>query len=258
MGISYWPVGGNQTKQRVFRRLGERVEVTFLDPSADHPDLVAHEFDLYHLAKRRTESIRDLHRAARAGVPTLNPPAAVAQSSDRVATLDALRRGGIPVPDYQYNAATDVTFDPPYIIKTRHETDDGAHDHDVVLTGRPAFDGVKLVQEYVLATRHLKVYRVGATVRVVELGLVRGAVRGELEPTPALVALTEHVAALTGLSLFEVDVLDGHEPLVVDVNPVVSLAGVADAESVYLDYLLASLAKTEHAQNPMRATASLD
>ncbi len=257
VGISYWEAGGNQMKQRVFRALADHVTVTLLDPTTEHTDLDARGFDLYHLAKRRAASLRDLHRAALAGIPTLNPPVGVALTSDRVATLDVLSQGGIPVPAYEYGRASDVSLTPPVIVKTRHETDVAAHDHDVFFEEAPAFAGARLVQQYLPETRHLKVYRLGAAIRVVELGAGRGVVHRELDPTPQLVALTDRIAALTGLSLFEVDVLDGPLPVVVDVNPVVSLAGVADAERVYLAFLLSQLRRAVP-QSEAPAAVSLD
>ncbi|WP_338729202.1 hypothetical protein [Haladaptatus sp. DJG-WS-42] len=257
VGISYWKTGGDQTKQRVFRSLADSVTVTLLDPTTDHTDLDTCGFDFYHLAKRRDASLRDLHRAAHAGIPTLNPPFSVALTSDRVATLDVLSQGGVPVPTYQYGPASEVTLPPPVIVKTLHETDAAAHDHDVFFEESPTFAGTRLIQQYLPKARHLKVYRVGSAIRVVELGTGRGVVARELNATAPLIALTDRIAALTGLSLFEVDVLDGPVPMVVDVNPVVSLNGVADAERVYLAFLLSQLRRVVP-QSEAQAAVSLD
>lgn len=258
VGISYWPVGGNQTKQRVFRALSDVAEVTFLDPNQSHPDLSNRGFDLYHLAKRRRPAVADLHRAAAAGIPTLNPPSGVSLTSDRLATLDVLRRAAIPVPDYEFAPANRITLEPPFVVKTRHETDTEAHDHDFVFEGFPTYRGPRLVQQYIASNRHLKVYRIGDEIRVVELGAARGIVRRELPARSDLRELTDQIAAFTGLSLFEADILDGPTPYVVDVNPVVSLAGVSDAESLYLQYLTDRLSIPAGATESMAVRAELD
>ncbi|WP_439026558.1 hypothetical protein [Haloarchaeobius sp. DT45] len=253
IGISYWRDRGNPRKRRAFESLADHAEVVWLDPERDHHDLDALDLDLFHAAKRRPESLADLDRAATAGVETVNPPIAVAVTSDRVARHEALVHAGVPVPRAEFGPASAVSLTPPVLVKRREEGVLRSHDHRFVATGPVTYGGERLVEAYVPHCASVKVHVLGETVRA-----VRESSAGQ-DPVPlaaGLEPIVRRVRHLFGLRVFELDavrlgsantgldeavVQPTGDPtddwVVVDVNPVVSLAGVPDAVSVYHDFL---------------------
>ncbi len=252
IGISYWRDRGNPRKRQAFESLTDHAEVVWLDPERSHHDLDALGLDLFHAAKRRPESLADLDRVATAGVQTVNPPAAVQVTSDRVARHQALVHAGVPVPMAEFGAATAVSLTPPVLVKCREEGVLRSHDHGFVASGGLDYDGDRLVEAYVPHATSVKVHVLGDTVRAVHESPTG------LEPVPldpSLEPIVRRVRHLFGLRVFEVDAVHiGSEDapdetvlswtgestaewVVVDVNPVVSLAGVPDAVSVYQTFL---------------------
>ncbi|MFC6863536.1 hypothetical protein ACFQGE_08680 [Halomicroarcula sp. GCM10025817] len=233
VGLSYWSTGGNPVKQAVLRQLEPWTAVELLDPDTEHPDLVERGYDLYHMAKRRRPSLRDLARAADAGTPTLNPPVGAWLTSDRPLRAAALRAHDVPVPAFAYATAAEVPFDPPVVVKPRWEWVGNAHEFSVVRDGPVAFAGRQFVERYVRYDRVLKVYTLGADRWAVDTSDRYRAATADSR----IDALVDRVQSIFGLSVFEVDLaVSGDRLLVLDVNPAVSLRGVdrTDAVAAYV------------------------
>jgi hypothetical protein len=252
LGIAYRQAGDNPLKHRVFERLRSWADVELLDPTCEHPDIAARGFDLYHMAKRRHESLSDLERVART-TPTVNPPEGAWLTSDRVARHVALERAGVPVPPAEFGPVDAVDLEPPVVVKSRLEWAPDSHERVVVESGPLDFEGERFVEAFVEPTRVYKVYALGGTVRAVE------CTDGDSEVTPsaAIVDLVDSIRAATGLRLFEADVLEDGGWQVVDVNPVVSLRGIGDAADRYEAFLrevMAGGAAANGAHEPSRTT----
>lgn len=229
IGISHWADRENPVKRRLLDALGEWAEVTLLDPRIEHPDLAARGFDLYHMAGWYPEALRDLRQADRAGVRTINPYYGARATADRLACAQIRRYGGVGAPEFQYGTAEEVTLEPPVVVKPRWELQEGGHEFTILRSGDLEFDGERLVERFVAPRRSYKIYRVGEAVR----GIREAEATGEVEATGRMRALTDRVAALFGLSLFEMDVVVHKNWYVIDVNPVVSLREVRDGTALY-------------------------
>lgn len=229
IAISHWADRENPTKRRLLGALEEWAEVTLLDPRTEHPDLATRGFDLYHMAGWYPEALRDLRRADRSDVRTINPYHGARATADRLACGQIRRYGGVRAPEFQYGTAEEVTLEPPVILKPRWELQERGHEFTIVRSGGLSYEGERLVEAFVAPRRSYKIHRVGEAVRAVrETETTR-----EVETTARIRGLTDRVAALFGLSLFEMDVVVHKNWYVIDVNPVVSLQGVEDGAEIY-------------------------
>lgn len=229
IAISHWADRENPTKRRLLDALREWAEVTLLDPQTEHPDLAERGFDLYHMAGWYSEALRDLRRADRAGVRTINPYYGARATADRLACGQIRRHGGVRAPEFQYGRAPEITLEPPVIVKPRWELQEGGHEFAIVRSGALSFDGERLVEEFVAPRRSYKIHRVGEAVRAIK----EAETTREVETTARIRGLTERIVELFGLSLFEMDVVVHKNWYVIDVNPVVSLHGVEDGAAIY-------------------------
>lgn len=148
----------NPVKRQLFAEISEWTDVTLFDPFTEHPDLVSHGFDLYHMARQSTASLADLKRACRGGVRTVNPYAGVDLLSDRLRCLHRLEANGVHVPDCAYGTCEDIDLEPPVMIKPRHEIGEASHRILTVLDGPIEFDEKQLVETYVPGQRHIKIH----------------------------------------------------------------------------------------------------
>ncbi len=244
IAISYWEEGGNPVKRELVQRLGEKYDVEVLDPEREHPTIADGEARLYHMAKRREESLRDLERAYRNGVRTLNTPEGAYTAVDRLETLRTLEEAGVPVPDYEYGNIEDVDIDTPVVSKPRTELGEDRHrveffgyiSHPDIDTIGAEMDFVdkRLVQEYVDGRRHIKAYRLGDRVRAVEIDSTDIGHGTEIETDRELERLVHMAGDSIGLSFMEVDLVDGRgEYHAVDVNSTGNLGGVQEAVELY-------------------------
>lgn len=231
--------------------MGEWADVLTLDPTVEHPDLLDHDLDLYHMARRRAPSLEDLGRAYRGGVPTVNPYASARSLVDRVECTRLLDAGGITVPRYRYTEADGIEFDTPVIGKPRYELGPSRHDFETSSGGSLDFEGERLIQEYVPHTRAIKLYRLGSETRAVEGTEASRQPTRACEPTGRLLAVADRVQRVTGAELFEVDVIDGEELYVVDVNAAVSMRGVPDGCDVYEALLRRKAGEPEPLSEPL-------
>jgi len=235
---------GRSIKQEVIDAASDWADVDVFDPEETHEDVDFEEYDLYHMAKRRKESMEDLCAAEESGVPTLNTHEGVTSANDRYACLSALEEMDLDVPDFAYADVDEIAQDiddirgddGKYVVKPRFEHTDNGHDVYVV-DGEPDFEGERVVQRFVDSDRILKIYGVGEAVRAVELSEESdrmGSGGEEILPGYDLVSMADEISETMGLDVFEVDVLerDG-EQYVVDVNASVSLCGVDDAVDIY-------------------------
>jgi glutathione synthase/RimK-type ligase-like ATP-grasp enzyme len=229
IAISHWADRENPTKRRLLDALRKWAEVTLLDPRTEHPDLATRGFDLYHMAGWYPEALRDLRRADRAGVRTINPFYGARATADRLACGQIRRHGGVRAPGFQYGRAEEVALEPPVIVKPRWELQEGGHEFTIVRSGGLSYDGEHLVEEFVSPRRSYKIHRVGEAVRAVK----EAETTREVEATARIRGLTDRIAELFGLSLFEMDVVVHKNWYVIDVNPVVSLEGVEDGAEIY-------------------------
>jgi glutathione synthase/RimK-type ligase-like ATP-grasp enzyme len=231
IAISHWADRENPVKRRLIDALREWAEVVLLDPRTEHPDLVTRGFDLYHMAGWYPEALRDLRRANRAGLRTVNPYYGARATADRLACAQIRRHGGVRAPGFQYGTAEEITLDPPVVIKPRWELGEDGHEFAIVRSGDLAFDGERLVERFVVRRRSYKIYRVGDAVRSVR-GIGTEA-STEVAATSRIRTLTDRIAALFGLSLFEMDVVVHKNWYVIDVNPVASLREIDDGTEIY-------------------------
>lgn len=229
IAISHWADRHNPVKRRLLDALEEWAKVVLLDPRAEHPDLATRGFDLYHMAGWYPEALQDLRRADRAGIRTINPYYGARATADRLACGQIRRYGGVRAPEFQYGRAEEITLEPPVIVKPRWELQEGGHEFTIVRSGDVAFDGERLVERLVAPRRSYKIHRVGGAVR----GVREADPPTEVGATGRMRALTDRVVELFGLSLFEMDVVVHKNWYVIDVNPVVSLAGIEDGTEIY-------------------------
>lgn len=250
IGISYVD-DGNPLKHELFKRLRCWADVVLLNPERRHPELPEMGLDLYHMARWSSEAYADFELAIEAGIATVNSYDGARLMEDRVASSRACADRGIPVAEFEYGTTDEITLEPPVVIKTRHELEEGGHDFRLVYSGELAFEGERVVQRYVVPSRSLKLFRIGEHTRTTEelppdgRPVERGASRRFVE-------LSDAVAELFDLVLFELDVLVHKTYYVIDVNPVVSLEAVDDALELYEELIRSSLDVPDAAFAPSR------
>ncbi|WP_254274417.1 hypothetical protein [Haloarcula marina] len=232
IAISYYADRGNPIKFELFERLRSWADLELLDPEREHPELGERDLDLYHMARWRPAALTDLERACAAGIPTLNSYAGAGRLGDRLDRSETLRDNGFHVPAFQFGRAEDITLQPPVVVKPRHERGPDGHWLHLVRTGPIEFEGEQFVERYVVPQRSYKIFRVGDRVRTTRHDAADGTPK-ETKTSRRFVHLTERVAALFELGIFELDIVVHKSLYVVDVNPVVSLEGVADAVEIY-------------------------
>lgn len=253
IALSYPSRGANPLKTDVFSDLTTWADVRWLDPQIDHPGLVNERIDLYHMARQQPASLRDLGRVCRAGIPTINPYEGVVLLADRFACTRQLAEIGIRVPESQYGRATEIELEPPVIVKSRYEI--GSGDHEILrFDDDPDFTGQQFVQKYVPHTREIKLHCASEAVRAVAIDPTHDRCR-ECAVTPQLRSIAERIRQLTGMELFEVDLVGDDALFVVDVNPAISLRGVADGKAVY-ETLLSQPLRDRSVEGPLTHASS--
>ena len=239
IGITDYATPRSETKVRLYERVRSWADLRLLDPETEHPDLPEMGLDLYHMARWTPQSLRDLRRACEAGLPTVNSHEGAATTEDRLVRTQRIEDAGITVPPYAFGPADEVTLAPPVVVKTRHELAPGGHAFSVVFAGPLEYEGERFVQRYVAPRRSYKVFGVGEHVRTTRHAVGSDVSREWREtaretPTSSVVAeLVETVGSLFELALFELDLVVHKGHYVIDVNPVVSLDGVADGVDIY-------------------------
>lgn len=240
IGVSYVSDGGNPLKHELFKRLRRWADVVLLNPDRRHPELPEMGLDLYHMARWSPKAYADFELATETGIATVNSYDGAKLTEDRVASSRTCADRGIPVAEFEYGTADEITLEPPVVIKTRHEIEEGGHDFRLVYSGDLAFEGERVVQRYVVPSRSFKIFRVGKHTRTTEelppdgRAVERGASRRFVE-------LSDAVAELFDLALFELDVLVHKTYYVIDVNPVVSLDAVDDALELYEELIRSAM-----------------
>lgn len=252
VAVSYWPEDGNPVKHAARESLESRgdVELHWLDPRVEHPELQRDGVDMYHMAKQRQGSMEDIRGFEENGTGVINTGEAVEAANDRVRSTEQLEKGGVPVPEWEFGTEGEVDIEPPAIVKDPSERFDTGYDHQIFLDEEISYDGEKLVQRYHDGIT-VKGYRVphrrerpGVYAELLDGHRNEGG--EEVSPSPRLEGIVEDVHEATGLGMFEVDViLTGEdEYLVCDVNPFVSLRPVADASRLYADAVADSAPRT--------------
>lgn len=250
IAISYRDLDNNAKKV-----LGETVsqletwaDVDLLDPEETHPHQLGDgDYDVYHAAVCRRQSLRDQKTAADTGIPTVNSVPGTRTTVDRLETLRYLRQLGIPTPPFQHGPADEITLDAPLVVKPRKELGPDRHDirfydpgrngEGPISFGHDTLDHVddRVVEAYIDTERHLKAYQVGAEVRAVELDDPLAWDGEELSsPQPRIEEVVRRIGDGLDLHVFEADIVprDG-TPYVVDVNPTVNLSGVDGGVNLY-------------------------
>lgn len=247
IAISYYADRGNPRKLELFERLRSWADLELLDPEREHPDLPERDLDCYHMARWHHAALADLATAREAGIPTLNSHAGATRLEDRLERRELLRDAGFHVPAFQFGRADEITLRPPVLVKPRHELGPGGHGFRLVRSSPVEFRGEKFVESYVAPRRSYKIFRVCDEVRTTRHD------RPHRTPTQTgtprrFAELTDEVAALFDLRVFELDLVVHKGLYAVDVNPVVSLAGVTDAVDVYEACIRAAVGATDDRQ----------
>ena len=243
--ISY-PIGDEdcelqESRSSFFTEMSEWADVTLINPKREIPEKLENEpIDLYHMAKRRTEGLNNLQYAQEYGVNTINPASGARRVNNRVDTLEMLEDLNIPVPRWDVGSHDEVHIEPPAVLKTRRETEEGKHNIKYLLDENDSYDGRMLVQEFIDHDEVLKLYNVGNEVRTVRLDDDRDenhvdprhAAAEEIETPEYVENYAQQIRNETGLELFEVDVIEGGKE-VLDVNSVPFLADTADGMGLY-------------------------
>jgi glutathione synthase/RimK-type ligase-like ATP-grasp enzyme len=241
LAVSYWLEGGNPVKQEARQRLEDSsfLELEWLHPESEHPQLRRDGVDLYHMGKQRSGSMEDLRGFQGNEVRVINSPEAVEAANDRLQCSEILESTGIPVPRWDYGSAESVEVSMPVIVKGRYEDCGSGHDHQIV-EDELFYEGERLVQSF-HEGETVKGYRIPhqrdrPQVFAEYMGQHRKKGGEEVLPSPRIEELVEGVYDAMDLELFEVDVvISEDEYFVVDVNPFVSLRGVADGSKLYSD-----------------------
>lgn len=243
--ISY-PIGDDdcalqETRNDFFTGLSEWADVTLVNPRREIPDkLESQEVDLYHMGKRRAESLNNLQYAEEYGVETINSASGARRVNNRVAATEMMEDLGISVPEWDLGRSENVDISYPAVAKTPRETEEGKHDIDFLSEDEPGFEGRKLVQEYIDHDEVLKIYNVGEEVRAVRLRDdqdyehidPRQAAAEEINPPEYVEQYAEDIREATGLELFEADIIEDGR-VMLDVNSVPFLADTEDGMSLY-------------------------
>jgi hypothetical protein len=155
---------------------------------------------------------------------------------DRLAKCRRIETAGLHVPRYEFGTAEEISLDPPVVVKTRDE-------FAVIVAGDIDFPGERFVQRYIAPRMSFKLFQVGehnrSTKHPPRSGVDRSmrSLARETATTAKFERLLAAVAGLFDLTLFELDVVVHKIVYVLDVNPVVSLDGVADAVEIYDELL---------------------
>ncbi len=242
IAVSYKKEGKEVEKDRVFDFLDRWAYVDYFDPEKEHPEFEKDSFriyDLYHMAKTRDTSLKDLRRAENKGVKTINPYSGAKLVDDRYESIKVLEKKGINVPKSEYGRFDEISLEFPLVSKERFEGDG----HDIELIKTP-YRGKKFVQEFINYDDSFKLYKVGENIRCVMLScrgfFDRDYVSSvEIGVDEYMEDIVEDISEVTGLKLFEVDVLKSHKGLyVVDVNSMVGLQNVNDGVEIYNELLM--------------------
>lgn len=253
IGISCLTDGSNPVKAALFSKIDEWAQIVTLDPETEHPDLLAYDLDLYHMARRRAASLSDLERACRGGITTVNPYVGARLFADRFRSSSVLRDAGLPVPATRYGPADEIDLETPVVLKPRYELGPARHETSVVSEGELQFSGRTLVQAYVPHDRACKLYRIGSETRAVEGAEATRQPTRECDVTSKMAAIADRIAELTSMELFEVDIVVGDDLYVVDVNAAVSARGIEDGVSIY-ERLLRTKVHGTPSVDPMEGT----
>lgn len=250
IAVSYIKEGREPEKDKIMEALDTWADVKYLDPELDHleidTDKFKKEFGLYHMAKTRDTSLRDLGRADKRGIKTINPYSAAMLVDDRYESMLKLKESedgsGFLVPETEYGRYEDIKMDPPYVVQHRKEGE--GHDIELHYEKKP-FEGEKVVQKFIDYDSFVKLYNLGDAVRTVEYKqddpkIDRAYREGiEIEPDNYLKDISEKIKYSVGLKLFEADLLEKDGNLyVVDVNSMAGMHKVKDAVKVYNDLIL--------------------
>ena len=233
----------SERKQEVYDRVRTWADLRLLDPDRDHPDLAEMGLDLFHMARWTPHSLRDLQRAEEGEIPTLNSHHGAATTVDRLAKCRRIETAGLRVQPYEFGTAKQIFLDPPVVVKTRDEFVSGGHEFAVIVAGDIDFAGEQFVQRYIAPRMSFKLFQVGehnrSTKHPPRSGVDRSmrSLARETATTAKFERLLAAVAGLFDLTLFELDVVVHKIVYVLDVNPVVSLDGVADAVEIYDELL---------------------
>lgn len=239
--ISYRKEGIELEKDRVFDAVETWSEVSYLDPEIDHPEILNEsyrKYDLYHMAKTRDPSLRDLERAEKNNIKTINPYKGARLVDDRYESLKLIEMFGVKIPKTYYGRHEDIELGYPLVSKPRFEGQ--GHLFDIL---EKPYIGEKLVQEIINYDESLKIYKVGENNRCIRMVGINPFDRDytsteEVKVESYMEDIVDRIHQATGLKLFEVDVLQNEEGnFVVDVNSMVGLQNVSDAVDIYNELL---------------------
>jgi ribosomal protein S6--L-glutamate ligase len=209
-----------------------------LDPEKTAPASV--RFLEILVARGRSEALLELlGRAEAAGVPTVNPRAAVAAVLDKAEMARALAAAGVPTPDTRVGALDAIARasrpeDFPMVVKPIFG--DNARGVRVVtsrdeLARLPWSEPLALAQPFIPSDGDdLKLYVAGASVWAVKKASPiagRGGGARLVPSTPALEALALRCGQVFGLELFGVDCIETPRgPVVIEVNDFPNYTGI--------------------------------
>lgn len=252
----------NDSRTEFFISQVDWANITFVNPDEIVSEEVLDNVDLYHQAKRRRETLESLERAERVGTETINSAKGARLVNDRVESLELFEELGLTTPEWDYGKADEVDVANPGVAKTRTETENGKHDIEFV-EDEIAYEGERLVQEYIDHNRALKVYNVANQTLSVELhdnvndGFVdpRDAAAEEVSSEEVKVPyenydnISDVAQALrdeTGLEMFELDFIKSEpdsfeesndEMYALDINAVPYLADTEEGMDMYEEIL---------------------
>lgn len=250
IAISYIKEGREPEKDEIMDAIETWANVDYLDPELEHIDISTEdfrrEFDLYHMAKTRDQSLSDLGRAESNGIMTVNDYSAAMLVDDRYESMLRLKDVEDPndflVPETEFGRYEDITLKPPYVVQDRREGE--GHEIEVHYDDVP-FEGERVVQDFIDYDNFIKLYNLGDEVRTVgyeqEDSKVDRSYRDgvEIEPDSRIENVSQKIKYSIGLDLFEADVLEKDGDLyVVDVNSMAGMHKVSDAVKVYNDLIL--------------------
>ena len=239
--VSYNKDGKEPLKDRIFSNVDSWADVHYLDPETEHPNFFEDKdlsCDLYHMARTRDHSLTDLYRAEKKGIKTINPYKGAKLVDDRFESIKVLENYGVKVPKSFFGSYEEVLQDgakPPFVTKPRYE----GEGHGILFSEKGFFEGKLMVQEFIDYDSCIKLYGIGDDVRAVKLSGLKAIDRdynggSQIEVEDYMADMVEQVSEITGLKLFELDVLEkDSEFYVVDVNSMIGLQNVSDAVEVY-------------------------
>lgn len=227
-----------------------------LEPALIDPDHAASDaldgLDVLVARGRSAALLALLGRAEEAGIPTLNPRAAIAAVVDKAAMARALAAAGIPAPATRLGTREAILEgaspgDFPMVVKPVFG--DNARGVHVVrsreeLARLPFSEPVALAQPFLSSDGDdLKLYVAGAAVWAVKkpspIGDRAGAPARLAPSTPALEALAQRCGRLFGLELFGVDCIDTPRgPVVIEVNDFPNYTGIDGVDEQLASHVL--------------------